>query len=63
MHLVKEGFINEFAASLESGDTSQKDSLWWFGRILGLLEAGYLTQEEHDEIANEMIEMFKAKRR
>jgi len=63
MHLVKEGFLNEFLIELEAGNTEPKESLWWFGRALGLLEAGVLTLNEHDEISNKMAEMFAARKK
>ena len=62
MHFVKEGFLNEFLIELETGNTEPKESLWWFGRASGLLEAGVLTQDEHDEISNKMAEMFAARK-
>ena len=50
MHLVKEGFLNELMTTLEITKVEEKESSWWTGRAMGLLEAGYLTQAEHDEI-------------
>ena len=48
MHLVVTGFKQRYWKDLTSGDTSRKETMWWFGYLIGLLEGGLITQDEHD---------------
>jgi len=56
MHLVVAGFKRRYKKDLTSGDTSPKEVLWWFGYMIGLLEGGLLTQNEHDELSSWIVE-------
>lgn len=59
MHLVKEGFLHEVMSLNDAGELEEKDWWWYYGYAMGLLQAGYLTQDEHDEISNEMAKEAK----
>ena len=58
MHLVKEGLHNEVLKRLESGDVLKDDRMWYAGYCMDLLQANYLTQEEHDEELSIICTMF-----
>ena len=58
MHLVEAGFRLRFESDVTSGDTSRKDVPWWFGYLIGLLEAGLITRREHDNLASHITETF-----
>jgi len=60
MHLVKEGLSREVFERIESDDISEDDRMWYTGRCMGLLEAGALTQEEHDDVLDAICTMFDA---
>lgn len=56
MHLVETRFKQRYDEDLAAGDTSQKDILWWFGYLMGLLEGGLITQKEHNSLSSYIIE-------
>ena len=56
MHLVEAGFRLRFEDEVASGDTSLKDVLWWFGYLIGLLEAGLITRREHNNLSSHITE-------
>ena len=58
MHLVETRFKQRYDEDLAAGDTSQKDILWWFGYLTGLLEGGLITQEEYDSLSLYIIEVL-----
>jgi len=57
MHLIKNAFISEVNREFENGDLDGRTKTWRAGYLMGLLTAGLLTQEEHDEIINWIAEL------
>jgi len=60
MHLVKRGLHDEVFERIESDDITLEDRMWYTGLCMGLLIAGALTQEEHDDVLDQICTMFDA---
>lgn len=58
MHLVKEGLYGEVVGRIGNDDVEPRDRMWYAGYCMGLLQANYLTQDEHDCLVSDIMELF-----
>ena len=59
MHLIKNALHDEIMTRIETDDVEPADRMWYAGYMMGLLQAGLLTQDEHDWLLTESEGMFE----